>query len=59
MVEKDSGSTIDKLPTPVQAILGGLSLLGITAAGFGAFFAVDILLLDFDPIGKLISAIFH
>ena len=56
-VEKDS-SKLDKLPVPVQALIGAASLLGITAVGFGVFFAVDILILDFDPIGKLISLIF-
>ena len=41
-VEKDS-SKLDKLPVPVQALIGVASLLGITAVGFGVFFAVDIL----------------
>lgn len=58
MAEKKSESKLDNLPEPVNGILGVLSLLGITAAGFGVFFLFDILLLDFDPIGKLIGMIF-
>lgn len=56
--KKDNGSKFDKLPAVVQGIIGVLSLVLIFAVGFGVFFAVDILLLDFDPIGTLVKAIF-
>lgn len=55
-VEKNS--KFDKLPAPIQALLGIASLVAITGIGFLVFFAFDILLLDFDPIGKLFQAIF-
>jgi hypothetical protein len=48
----------DKLPVPVQGLLGVASLAAITVVGFFVFFAFDILLLDFDPIGKIFQAIF-
>jgi hypothetical protein len=51
-------SRFDSLPIAVQMIIGIAILLLIAAAGFAVFFAIDILLLDFDPIGKLASAIF-
>ena len=51
-------SGFDSLPIAVQMIIGIAILLLIAAVGFAVFFAVDILLLDFDPIGKLASAIF-
>ena len=51
-------SGFDSLPIAVQMIIGIAILLLIAAVGFAVFFAVDILLLDFDPIGKLVSAIF-
>ncbi|MCR5171675.1 MAG: hypothetical protein K6B73_02255 [Treponema sp.] len=57
-VEKDSTSKFDKLPVVVQAILGVLSLVLITAVGFGVYFLFDVLLLDLDPIGSLFRAIF-
>ncbi len=57
-VEKDTGSKFDKLPAPIQAVIGIASLAAITVVGFFVFFAFDILLLDFDPIGKLCQAIF-
>ena len=41
----------------VQMLIGILVLLLIAAIGFVVFFAVDLLLLDFDPIGKLASLI--
>lgn len=42
----------------VEGLLGLLSLVVITVVGFFVFFAFDILLLDFDPIGKLVQLIF-
>lgn len=42
----------------VEGILGLLSLVVITVVGIFVFFAFDILLLDFDPIGKLFQLIF-
>ncbi|MBB5224989.1 hypothetical protein [Treponema ruminis] len=51
-------SKFDSLPIALQMIIGIAILLLIAAVGFAVFFAVDILLLDFDPIGKLASAIF-
>ena len=51
-------SGFDSLPIAVQMIIGIAILLLIAAVGFAVFFAVDILLLDFDPIGKFASAIF-
>ena len=51
-------SGFDSLPIAVQMIIGIAILLLIAVVGFAVFFAVDILLLDFDPIGKLASAIF-
>ncbi len=50
-------SDFDNLPIAVQMLLGLLLLLAIAAVGFGVFFAVDLLLLDFDPIGKLVGLI--
>ena len=47
----------DSLPVFVQFILGLLALLAVTAVGFAVFYALDILLLDFDPIGKLAGLI--
>ncbi len=41
----------------LQCCLGILALLGIFAVGFAVFFLLDIVLLDADPIGKLISGI--
>lgn len=57
-VEDKKSSKFDKIPVPLQALvmLGGLAV--VTLAGFGVFFAFDILLLDFDPIGKLIGSLF-
>ena len=51
-------SGFDSLPIALQMIIGIAILLLIAVVGFAVFFAVDILLLDFDPIGKLASAIF-
>lgn len=56
--ENKNGSNFDKLPAPLQALVGIAVLALICLAGFGVFFAFDMLLLDFDPIGKLFSAIF-
>ena len=53
----DTSKSISKLPIPVQLILGILGLVLIAAVGFAIFFACDILLLDYDPIGKLASFI--
>lgn len=54
--KKTSG--FDSLPIAVQMLVGIALLLVIAAVGFAVFFAVDILLLDFDPIGKIASAVF-
>ncbi len=43
----------------VEGLLGIGSLVVITVVGFFVFYAFDILLLDFDPIGKLVSFIAH
>ncbi len=50
-------SKFDKLPIALQMIAGLGLLLLIVIIGFAVFFAVDILLLDADPIGRLASAI--
>ncbi len=50
-------SDFDNLPIAVQMLLGILLLLAIAAIGFGVFLAVDLLLLDFDPVGKLVGLI--
>lgn len=55
-VEKKK-SAFDSLPIAVQMLLGIALLLVIVIVGFAVFFAVDILLLDADPIGKLVSLI--
>ena len=47
----------DALPVFVQFIIGVLALLAIVAVGFAVFYVLDILLLDFDPIGKLAGII--
>ena len=47
-----------KLNPFVEGVLGLASLALITVVGFFVFFAFDILLLDFDPIGKLVQLIF-
>ena len=57
MAEKQN--SFDKLPVAVQMLIGIGLLLLIAAIGFAVFFAVDILLLDFDPIGRLGAAIGH
>lgn len=51
-------SGFDSLPIALQMIIGIAILLLIAAVGFAVFFAFDILLLDFDPIGKIASALF-
>lgn len=56
VAEKKSG--FESLPIAVQMLVGIGALLLIAAVGFAVFFAVDILLLDFDPIGKLAGLIF-
>ena len=53
----NNGFNLDKRPVFVQLLIGIIALLIIAVVGFSLFFAVDILLLDFDPIGKVISAI--
>ena len=50
-------SKFDSLPIAAQMLTGIGLLLLIAVIGFAIFFAVDILLLDFDPIGRLISAV--
>lgn len=54
---ENKASGFDSLPIAVQMLVGIGALLGIAAIGFGVFFAVDILLLDTDPIGVLVSKI--
>ena len=54
----NKSSGFDSLPIAVQMIIGIVILLLIAAVGFAVFFAIDILLLDFDPIGKIASALF-
>ncbi|WP_294427483.1 hypothetical protein [uncultured Treponema sp.] len=56
-LQKNS-SRFDSLPIAVQMLIGIALLLLIAVVGFAVFFALDILLLDFDPIGKLASLIF-
>ena len=51
-------SRFDSLPIALQMLIGIAVLLLIALVGFAVFFAIDILLLDFDPIGKLASLIF-
>ena len=51
-------SKFDSLPIAVQMLIGIGLLLLIAVAGFAVFFLFDILLLDFDPIGKLAGLIF-
>ena len=58
MVEKSS-SKFDKLPVAIQLLIGIGVLLIIAAIGFAIFFAVDILLLDFDPVGKAFASLGH
>ena len=57
-VAEKKTSGFDSLPIAVQMLVGIALLLLIAVVGFAVFFAVDLLLLDFDPIGKLVSAIF-
>ncbi|MBR4599672.1 MAG: hypothetical protein IKO39_06445 [Treponema sp.] len=57
-VAEKKTSGFDSLPIAVQMLVGIALLLIIAVVGFAVFFAVDLLLLDFDPIGKLVSAIF-
>ncbi len=52
-------STIDALPVPVQFCIGILMLALVAVAGFAVFFIIDILLLDADPIGSLVTLIAH
>jgi len=56
-VSEKKTSGFDSLPIAVQMLVGIALLILIAAVGFAIFFAVDILLLDFDPIGKLVSLI--
>ena len=48
------GKKIDKLPVASQMLIGVLILALIAGIGFGVFYMVDILFLDFDPIGRII-----
>ena len=50
-------SNFDNLPIAVQMLIGIAVLLAIAIVGFGVFFAFDVLLLDWDPVGKLVSFI--
>ncbi len=52
-----SESKFDNLPIALQMIAGLGLLLLIVIIGFAVFFAIDILLLDADPIGNIVSAI--
>ncbi|WP_407425166.1 hypothetical protein [Treponema sp.] len=54
--KKTSG--FDSLPISIQMLIGVALLLLIAVIGFAVFFAIDVLLLDFDPIGKLAGLIF-
>lgn len=47
----------DNLPVIIQLLIGIFLLLLIAAIGFGIFYLVDILLLDVDPIKKLVVLI--
>lgn len=51
-------SKFDSLPIAVQMLIGIAILLLIAVVGFAVFVAFDLLLLDFDPIGKLVGLIF-
>ena len=57
-VSAQKSSGFDKLPIAVQMLVGIGTLLLIAVIGFAVFFAIDILLLDFDPIGKLAALLF-
>ncbi|MBQ8013961.1 MAG: hypothetical protein IJ257_06165 [Treponema sp.] len=57
-VPANKTSGFDSLPIAVQMLIGIALLLLIAVIGFAVFFAVDLLLLDFDPIGKLFGLIF-
>lgn len=57
-VAEKKTSGFDSLPIAVQMLIGIAVLLLIAVIGFAVFFAVDLLLLDFDPIGKLAGLIF-
>ncbi|MBR1535631.1 MAG: hypothetical protein IJ630_01680 [Treponema sp.] len=54
-VEEKKG--FDSLPIAVQMLVGIGLLLIIAVVGFAIFMAVDIFLLDLDPIGRLVSAL--
>ena len=56
-VAEKNTSSFDSLPIAVQMLIGIAILLLIALIGFAVFFAIDILLLDFDPIGKLAGLI--
>lgn len=56
LTKKTSG--FDSLPIAVQMVIGIAILLLIAVVGFAVFFLFDVLLLDFDPIGKLASLLF-
>ncbi|MBR4375153.1 MAG: hypothetical protein IKO57_11605 [Treponema sp.] len=53
----NSQNKFDSLPVIVQFLLGLLALIAIAVIGFTVFYILDFLLLDFDPIGRLASAI--
>jgi len=54
---KNGLSGFDSLPVFVQLLIGILALLAIAVIGFSVFYVIDILLLDADPIGNLVSFI--
>ena len=56
-VAEKKTSGFDSLPIAVQMLIGLAVLLLIAVVGFAVFFAFDILLLVFDPIGKLAGLI--
>ena len=56
-VAEKNTSGFDSLPIAVQMLIGIAILLLIALIGFAVFFAIDILLLDVDPIGKLAGLI--
>ena len=58
VVREKEGFNFDRFPIALQMLIGIGTLLLIAAIGFVVFIAFDLLLLDFDPIGKLASLLF-
>lgn len=50
-------TTVNKLPVFLQALIGIGLLVVVAALGFAALYLIDFVLLDADPVGKLISTI--